>query len=84
MHFSSHSSTIAHLFGYAIVATMTIKLIEFKKLMIKINDKQSPFNALLEKDGPISVHKRNFKILATKMLKVSTNLAPSQMHEIFI
>ena len=50
----------------------------------EINDKQSPFNALLEKDGPISVHKRNFKILATKMLKVSTNLAPPQMHEIFI
>ena len=50
----------------------------------EINDKQSPFNALLEKDGSISVHRRNFKILATKMLKVSINLAPPQMHEIFI
>lgn len=71
MRFSSHSSTIAHLFGYAIVATMTIKLIEFKKLMIKINDKQSPFNALLEKVGSVSVHEKNIKIWQQKCTKLA-------------
>ena len=46
-------------------------------------DKRSSFNALLEKDGSVSIHERNIKILATEMFKVSRNLAPSQMHEIF-
>ena len=41
------------------------------------------FNALLEKDGSVSIHERNIKVLATEMFKVSKNLAPSQMHEIF-
>ena len=29
------------------------------------------------------IHERNIKILATEMFKVSKNLAPPQMHEIF-
>ena len=41
------------------------------------------FNALLEKDGPVSIHERNIKILATEMFKVSKNLAPPQMYGIF-
>ena len=52
-------------------------------LRIIYNDKRSSFNALLEKDGSVSIHERNVKILATKMFKVSKNLAPPQMHEIF-
>ena len=47
------------------------------------NDKRSSFNALLEKDGSVSIHERNIKILPTEMFKVSKNLAPPQMHEIF-
>ena len=31
----------------------------------------------------VSMHERNIKILATKMFKVSKDLAPLQMHEIF-
>ena len=31
----------------------------------------------------VSIHERNIKILATEMFKVSKNLAPPQMHEIF-
>ena len=50
---------------------------------IVYNDKRSSFNALLEKDGSASIHERNIKILATEMLKVSKNLVPPQMHEIF-
>ena len=48
-----------------------------------IYKKRSSFNAILEKDGCISIHERNIKILATEMFKVSKNLAPPQMHEIF-
>ena len=52
-------------------------------LIIIYNDKQSSFNALLEKDGSVSIHERNIKILATGMFKVSRNLASPQMHECF-
>ena len=53
-------------------------------LRIICNDKQSSFNTLLEKDGSVSFHERNTKILATEMLKVSKNLVLPQMHDIFI
>ena len=52
-------------------------------LRIIYNDKRSSFNSLLEKDGSVSIHEMNFKILATEMFKVSKNLAPPQIHEIF-
>ena len=47
------------------------------------NDKRLSFNALLEKDGSVSIHERNIKILARKMFKFSKNLEPPQMHENF-
>ena len=31
----------------------------------------------------VSIHERNIEILATEMFKISKNLAPPQMHEIF-
>ena len=40
-------------------------------------------NALSEKDGSVSIHERNIKFLVAELFKVSKNLAPSQMHEIF-
>ena len=52
-------------------------------LRIIYNDKRSSFNALLEKDGSVSIHERNIKILATGMFKVSKKLVPPQMREIF-
>ena len=52
-------------------------------LKIICNDKRSSFNVLLEKDGSVSIHERSIKILAAEMFKVSKNLAPHQMHEIF-
>ena len=47
-------------------------------LRIIYNDKQ-----LSGKDGYVSIHRRNIKILATEIFKVSKNLAPPPMHEIF-
>ena len=52
-------------------------------LIIIYNDKRSSFNALLEKDGSVSIHEGNIKILATRMFKLNRNLAPPQMHDIF-
>ena len=52
-------------------------------LRITYNDKRSPFNAVLKKDGSVSIHERNIEILATEMFKVSKNLAPPQMYDIF-
>ena len=49
---------------------------------IIFDDKPLSFNALLEKDGSVSIHERNIKILATEIFKVSKYLAPPQMHEI--
>ena len=52
-------------------------------LRITYNHKPLSFNALLEKGRSVSIHERNIKIQATEMLKVSKNLPPPQMHEIF-
>ena len=52
-------------------------------LRLLCNYKRSSFNALLNKDGSVSIHERNIKIQGTKMFKVSKNLAPPQMDEIF-
>ena len=88
MRFSIYSLTIADLFRCATVARITIKSIDFMKGVydlydITSNDKRSSFNAILNKDGSVSIHERNIKILGTKMSKVSKNLAPPQMDEIF-
>ena len=52
-------------------------------LRIISNDKRSSFTEFLEKDGSVSIHETNIKILATEMFKHSKNLAPPQMDEIF-
>ena len=40
-------------------------------------------SASKEKDCSVSIHVRNIKVLPIQMFKVSKNLAPSQMHEVF-
>ena len=60
-----------------------IKRLHERCLRIIYNDKRSSFNSLLEKDGSVSIHERNIKILATGMFKVNKNLAPRQIHDIF-
>ena len=47
------------------------------------NDKQSPFNKLLKKDRSLSIHKRNLKILATKIHKISNGQLTSLIKDIF-
>ena len=56
-------------------------------LRIIYNDKRSSFNALLEKNGSVSIHERNINILSTEMHHLEMhhhkNLAPPQMHDNF-
>ena len=46
-------------------------------------DNQSSFEELLEKDNSVSIHDRNIQILATEMYKVSKNMSPPQITELF-
>ena len=48
-------------------------------LRIVCNDKQSSFNELLEKDGLVSIHMKNIRILTTEMYKRVNNLSPPIM-----
>ena len=52
-------------------------------LRIVYNDKQSSFNQLREKDGSVSIHKRNIQILATEMYKLISNLSPPILNAVF-
>ena len=52
-------------------------------LRIIYNDKTTSFEDLLEKDSSVSIHDRNLQVLATEMFKVTKNLSPPQMHDVF-
>ena len=59
------------------------KINSFHDRCLRIKCHLMSFNALLEKDAFASIHERNNKTLTTEMFKVSKNLAPPQIHEIF-
>ena len=52
-------------------------------LRIIYSDKTSSFEALLEKEGPVSIHNRNFQLVATGMYKASKGLSPPIITELF-
>ena len=52
-------------------------------LQIMYLDKQTSFEALLEKDGSVSIHNRNIQILATEMFKIKNDLSPEIITELF-
>ena len=52
-------------------------------LRIIYNDKQSSFSELLEKDGSVSIHMRNVHYLAIEMFRVSRNILPRIINDIF-
>ena len=55
-----------------------------KCLRIVYSDKTSPFEELLDKDGSVTIHTRNLKVLATDMFKVHKNLSATIAAEIFL
>ena len=51
-----------------------------RRLWIAYNDKKSNFNAILVKDGSVSIHQKN---VAVEMFKVSRGLSPKIANELF-
>ena len=60
-----------------------INKIHERALRIAYDDYESTFDALLEKDGSVSIHQRNIQTLATEVFKTKNNLNPSFMKDIF-
>ena len=52
-------------------------------LRITFNYKTSSFENLLEKDGSVSIHSRNFQVLATEMFKINKDILSSILKGIF-
>ena len=52
-------------------------------LRVTYNDKISSFKELLERDGPVPIHKSNLQILATEIFKVYNNIAAPIFTETF-
>ena len=52
-------------------------------LRLLYNDKKSSFHDLLEKDGPVSIHYRSLRALATEMYRIYNGMAPEIGTEIF-
>ena len=60
-----------------------INSIHERALRITYGDKISTFQQLLEKGNSVSIHHRNLQALATEMFKISNNLSPDIVKEIF-
>ena len=52
-------------------------------LRIIYNDKTSSFENLLENDGSVSIHNRNFQVLDTKIFKINRGISPSIVKDIY-
>ena len=61
-----------------------INAIHESVLRITYGDRQSSFQQLLEKDNSVSIHHRNLQVLATEMFKISRNLCPELLNDIFL
>ena len=55
-----------------------------RSLQIIYNDKKSTFYELLEKDGSVSIHKRNLRFLACEMFKLKRDMAPELIKELIL
>ena len=53
-------------------------------LPITYNDKKSTFYELLEKDGSVSIHKRNLRFLTCEMLKLKRGIALELIKELIL
>ena len=53
-----------------------------RALRIAYADYVSSFEELLIKDGSVTIHQRNLKVLATEMYKISHGISPKFMHDL--
>ena len=61
-----------------------INRIHERCLRIIYNDKKSTFYELLEKDGSVSIHKRNLLFLSCEMFKLKRDMAPELIKELIL
>ena len=61
-----------------------INRIHERCLRIIYNDKKSTFYELLEKDGSVSIHKRNLRFLACEMFKLKRDMASELVKELIL
>ena len=61
-----------------------INQIHEKWLRIIYNDKKSTFYELLEKDGSVSIHKRNLRFLECEMLKLKRSMPHELINELIL
>ena len=61
-----------------------INAIHERALRITYGDRQPSFQHLLEKDNSVSIHHRNLQVLAPEMFKISRNLCPDLLNDIFL
>ena len=60
-----------------------INHIHERALRLVYNDYSSTFNQLLIKDNTVSIHHRNIQYMAIEMFKITNDLCPPMMKEIF-
>ena len=60
-----------------------ISSIHERALRIPYSDSKSSFEEFLNKYNPVSIHHRNLQVLAIKMFKIKSNMAPEFLNEIF-
>ena len=61
-----------------------INRIQERYLTIIHNDKKSTFYGLLDKNGSVSIHKRNIRFLACEMFKLKRGIAPELIKELIV
>ena len=61
-----------------------INLIHERCLRIIYNDKKSTFYELLEKDGSVSIYKRNLRFFACEMFKLKRDMSPELIKELIL
>ena len=61
-----------------------INSIHERALRITGSDKTSTFPKLREKTNSVSIHYKNLQALATELFKISNNLSPEIVEEIFL
>ena len=60
-----------------------INNIHERALRLTYQDNQPSFKRLLEKDHSVTVHHKNLQVLVTEIFKVTNNLAPNIMKDVF-
>ena len=61
-----------------------INSIHERAIRITYQDNTSTFQELLNKDNFVSIHHRNFQVLATEMFKIHKGLSPEILGETFV